>query len=123
MKRFLIVDDNEDFLELLEELLSDEFDANVSVSSNSIEALELVQEEKYDLIMSDFMMPKLNGGELAKATRLKVGPNQGTPIILLTANVDAVPVDVRGLKAVSFFDKTYYLTNLTPYIKMTLSNK
>lgn len=123
MKRFLLVDDEENFLELLAEAINDEFECTIDSSSRPIEALELLQEQKYDLILVDFMMPKMNGGDLVKAVRSKAGQNQTTPIIILTANIDAVPADVKGQKDVGFFDKLYYLTNLAPYIKMTLAGK
>lgn len=121
MKKFLLIDDESDFLELLSEALVDEFDTNIQVSTNPVEALELLQSEKFDLVLSDYMMPKINGGDLVKSIRAKDGPNKDTPIIILTGNVEAIPQDVKGLKSISFLNKLYYLTHLTSYVKKALS--
>lgn len=78
----LIVDDNADLRQYLTGLLSPIYE--VSIAANGIEAVELLQSRMADLVISDVMMPKLDGFGLVK--KLRADPNSAsTPIILLSA--------------------------------------
>ncbi|TKB89459.1 MAG: response regulator [Nitrospira sp.] len=63
-----IVDDNEDILILLEAMLKTDGYEVVSCT-NGRDALQLIREEQPDLILTDFMMPDLNGLELIEQAR------------------------------------------------------
>ncbi len=121
MNKFLIIDDEESFLELLVEAVEDEFECEISKTTSPVEGLEIAQDQKYDIILVDFVMPAMSGKSFVKSLRGKTGPNQTTPIIILSAYLENVQEEVKNIKNVSFFDKMYYLTNLTPYIKMILT--
>lgn len=58
---------------------------NTVLVSNGIEALEKLKEEKFDAIISDIMMPMLDGFGLAEKVRKT---DQETPIIFMTARDD-----------------------------------
>lgn len=67
-KKILVVDDEVAIAELLRELL-DHDGVEVLVAHNGQEALEALQEERPQLILSDVMMPVLDGRELCRRVR------------------------------------------------------
>jgi two-component system NtrC family sensor kinase len=80
--RILVVDDNADMREYLLRLLRPH--CEVEAASNGRVALEAVHRVAPDLILSDVMMPEMNGVELLKALRSKPETRM-IPIILLSA--------------------------------------
>jgi adenylate cyclase len=82
-KKILIVDDEPFNLDLLEQELGD-YDYAIERASDGVEALEKTQSFAPDVILLDYMMPRMNGIEVVK--RLRATPeHQGIPVILLTA--------------------------------------
>ncbi|TDI68874.1 MAG: fused response regulator/phosphatase [Bacteroidetes bacterium] len=81
----LIVEDERTLRRLLEYRLGKEY--NVRTAENGIEALELLSEEVPDLIISDVMMPKMDGFALQAAVQERQD-TKATPFIFLTAKVD-----------------------------------
>ena len=80
----LIVDDNAQNLELLEVYLEDMTEVRTSSATNGIEALDIVNQDKPDLILLDIMMPTMSGFELSK--QLKTNPKtRDIVIIMVTA--------------------------------------
>ena len=79
---FLIVDDNLDMRKYLKSILQN---YTCLEAKNGIEALEIVQNRKVDFIITDYMMPKMNG--LTLITNLNKRKNR-IPIIMLTAKND-----------------------------------
>ena len=78
----LIVEDNPELLMLMHQLMSTYY--NIYIAQNGIEALDIIHKKQIDLIISDVMMPEMDGFELTK--QLKEDPNYAhLPIILLTA--------------------------------------
>lgn len=67
MKRVLIVDDEAQMRGLLEDLL--EGDYQVLTASNGAEALQLLEQDGAELIITDLVMPKMNGIDLVMAVR------------------------------------------------------
>lgn len=67
MKKFkiLIVDDEEMLLDLLEMLISSEIDCEITTTTDGFEAVTLLKKDpEFQLILSDYKMPKMTGGEL-----------------------------------------------------------
>ena len=80
----LIVDDNEDMRIYVKTLLQQKY--NILQASNGEEALELISNQKVDLILSDIMMPVMNGIELSKRVKENLSISH-IPFIMLTAIV------------------------------------
>ncbi|MCD8182217.1 MAG: response regulator [Bacteroides sp.] len=78
----LLVDDNYDFLDFLSACLSTSY--NVLKAMNGLEALEVLKAENVDIVISDVMMPKMDGLELCTAIKSDLRISH-IPIILLTA--------------------------------------
>jgi CheY-like chemotaxis protein len=82
-KRILIVDDDEMVLIALNELLRPE-GYEVHTLSSATEALKRLEQNGYDLLMLDIIMPEMDGFELCKKIREKENYRE-TPIVFLTA--------------------------------------
>ncbi len=80
MQNILIVEDDMDIQELLREFLK-EAGYEVASASDSIEAMELFAKNKYDLILLDIMLPKIDGFGVCELIRKQ----SQVPIIMLTA--------------------------------------
>lgn len=89
----LIVDDNATN-RMVAEALCEMFDCTSEQAVDGIEALDAVQARRFDLILMDIKMPRMDGVAATRAIRALPGPVGQTPIIALTANAD--PDDVRG---------------------------
>ena len=90
----LVVDDNEDFRMFMKHSL--ELQYRVDVALNGEEAWKMIQENCPDLVISDVMMPGMDGNELCR----KIKSNKQTshiPVILLTARQE-VESKVKGLE-------------------------
>src|SRR5436190_15975642 len=93
----LAVNDNFDSLNLLSAKLSDD-SLSILTAENGEIALEMIRETKPDLIISDVVMPGMNGIELCRC--LKTDPaTRDIPILLLTALRYDEAAIVEGLKA------------------------
>ena len=80
--KLLVVEDNLELLMLMKQLLKTTY--RVYIARNGKEALKVVAEKELDLIISDVMMPEMDGLELTQT--IKCDPNYNhLPIILLTA--------------------------------------
>jgi len=80
--RILLVEDNIELLMLMRTLLSGRY--HVHTAQNGREALNILGSEELDLVISDVMMPEMDGNELT--ARIKGDPNTShLPVILLTA--------------------------------------
>lgn len=83
-KKILVADDEELIRQLVSATLRDDRRFDLLLAADGIEALELAQKEKPDIIFLDVLMPKLDGFEVCR--RLKSDPQTSAiQIIMLTA--------------------------------------
>lgn len=90
----LIVEDNEDFRKFLVSCLKDKY--RVLEAGNGQEALEVLEQQTVNLIISDVMMPVMDGMELCRRVKHDIRYSH-IPIILLTARTAEEHV-LNGLK-------------------------
>lgn len=92
--KILIVDDEKELTEPLEQILAQE-GYEVDIADNGRTGLELAQENNYDLLILDWMLPQQSGLQICQYLR-----NQGdtTPVLFLTAK-DTIDDRVAGLDA------------------------
>lgn len=82
-KKILIVDDEQDLREMFKDILQTAgFD--VGEAENGLVALEELSNNKYDLILLDLMMPKMDGMEALGKIREDKGKYGEMPILILT---------------------------------------
>ena len=80
MQRILVVEDDFDIQELLQNFLQ-EAGYEVAVANDGVEALSLFAGQRYDLIVLDIMLPKIDGYGVCELIRKQ----SDVPIIMLTA--------------------------------------
>ncbi len=87
--KILLVDDNKINLLILEKQLKNKLkNSQISVAYDGLEALNLIRENQYDIILMDIVMPVMDGITATKEVRKLTDENKkNTPIIALTANV------------------------------------
>jgi CheY-like chemotaxis protein len=88
-RSILIVDDEYGLAEMLREMLR-ELGYEVILAINGRVALEILGERRIDLVITDMMMPVMDGAELATAMR-KSNIHRDVPIVMMTSLPSAVP--------------------------------
>lgn len=84
LKKLLLVDDEPGVRESLQAYLEDNEAFSVSIASNANQAWELLQQDTPDLVISDIMMPQVDGYQFLK--QLREDPRFATlPVVFLTA--------------------------------------
>ena len=116
----LIVEDEIGIVQFLKQGLEEE-GYKITCATDGLQGFELIQKEKFDLILLDWMLPKMTGLELCKAVRLK---DNSTPIIFLTAK-DTIQETIEGLKAGAndYIKKPFSFDELTERIKIHFRNQ
>lgn len=115
--RILIVEDEAGIAEFLKQGLEEEGFA-VSLASDGHLGLNSARQQKFDLILLDWMLPKVSGIDLC--TRLRES-DKTTPIIFLTAK-DTIVETIAGLKAGAndYIKKPFSFEELLERIKVQL---
>lgn len=103
-RRILLVDDELDLVELMCDLLASR-GYDVTCATNGAVALDLLRHDDFDLVITDLMMPVMDGIELVKAVREE--PRLGNlPVIMMSAQIErgraAVGDQVQGFLAKPF---------------------
>jgi DNA-binding NtrC family response regulator len=119
--KILVVDDNEDLHFILAIWLAKAGGYDLHFATNGDEALEQYERnEPYDVVLTDFVHPGLNGLELAKAMRRK-NPKQG--VAMFTAGMSASAVrSCRRLK-IPVLWKPCFGEDLLPVLKAAMATK
>lgn len=115
----LLIEDEEKIARFMElELKYEGFD--VAIASDGEEGYKKFSNEKFDLIILDLMLPKLNGLELCK----KIKKTSDIPIIMVTAKSDVADI-VNGFEigADDYLTKPFNMEELIARIKRFLKNK
>lgn len=103
--KILVVDDTKTNIEVLEGILSNDYD--VFVALNGKKALALTQKVHPDLILLDVMMPEMDGYETLREMKSQ-GILGGTPVIFLTAKSDSQSEQIGlNLGAVDYIGKPF----------------
>jgi DNA-binding response OmpR family regulator len=118
--KILIVEDEAGIVQFLQQGLEEE-EYEITTAYDGLMAFELIQKEKFDLILLDWMLPKMNGLEVCKSIRIK---DKITPIIFLTAK-DTVQETIEGLKsgANDYIKKPFSFDELLERIKIHFRNQ
>lgn len=119
-KRVLIVDDEEKVAFFLRESLEElGHDCTIIAAGSGEEALERVQQEHYDLLVSDLRMPGIDGLELFERVR-EVSPH--TRLILITAyGSDEVEAEAARLEAYDYITKPFHVSDLVEVARHALA--
>lgn len=114
----LIAEDNEDMIRFLSDSLQPNY--TIITANDGVEALERLKEQEVSLIVSDWMMPNMDGVEFCKAVRNDQLSNH-IPFILLTAKTDnASKTEGMNCGADAYIEKPFSLQYLEACIKNLL---
>jgi CheY-like chemotaxis protein len=119
--RILVVEDNVELLMLMQTLLSRKY--LVTTALNGAAAFDIVKNTDLDLIISDVMMPEMDGNELTR--RVKNDPNTShLPIILLTAKTQEKDrAESMIIGADDYITKPFKMSDLELRINNIIENR
>lgn len=118
LKRVLLIDDEDEILSILKETLNN-MGLQVFEASNGAQALVLMEQHSFDLIVSDYNMPELDGLELLKKLRER---NSFVPVIWLTGRADQKIFREAWMWGVyDFFAKPFRLEDFEQSVLAALS--
>ena len=96
MKRMLLVDDEPAILQTLRIILTSD-GHEVKTAWSSKEALDIVTQERFDVVVTDFNMPGMKGDELALLIKEQ---RPGTPVLMLSGSAEILRASGRTLPGV-----------------------
>ena len=121
-REVLLIEDNESHRELIKTSLAHNFQGiEISEATDGLDAVELLKDNRYDLIILDFMMPWVNGLEFLELTK---DMRKETPLVMVSGsgNHSIVPT-AFSLGVTNYLEKDLKLTeNLIKTVGTILDN-
>ena len=113
-KKILVVDDEQDVRETLESVLS-KLDYDPLVAAGGKEALDIIRQNKIDIVLSDLYMPEMDGIELLKRVKTE---NRNIVFLMITAHPTIeTAVDAIKKGAYDYLTKPFHIDE----VKMKLN--
>lgn len=117
----LLVEDNEELLFLMEKILSKHY--HVLIAKDGLEALNVIKDNEIDIIISDVMMPEMDGLEFCRTLKSNLETSH-IPIILLTAkNTVEDRIECYNAGADGYISKPFELKILEARINNFIMHK
>jgi two-component system cell cycle response regulator len=118
--KILVVDDEKDVCAILKDFLID-YQFEVLTAESGYEALEIIDSEKVDLVISDLVMPRMDGIALTRAI-MELGLN--IPVIIMTgyASIDSAVASMKA-GAADFITKPFKFNHTLFIVKKVLETK
>lgn len=114
----LVADDEDEFRKILALELQGE-GYRVDTAADGAEAMKMLEQKRYDVILLDIRMPHVNGFEILRFVKKKFPE---TKVIMLTAFSDmAYAIESKNLGAQAFLSKPYDLMKLFTTIRQVLA--
>ena len=121
LRNILIVEDNENMRDFIALCIHQEY--NIVEAENGYKALEMMNDYDFDLIISDIMMPQMNGIEFCKKVKSNINTSH-IPIILLTAkSLDENIIEGYSNQADDYIIKPFNANLLLTRIKNIIDNR
>ena len=121
MKRILVIDDNRELLDINAAWLSKLPGVLVESTSDSTGASELLKSKRYDLVISDFRMPRFTGLDLVHMLR-QSAHSLDVPVIILTGYAVQLRAKHSDLKNVHMVEKPAPRQALTDLVMSLLED-
>lgn len=119
--RILLVEDNKELLEVIAEELHEQYD--VLKAADGVQALKVLATEMIQLVVSDVMMPVMDGFDLCKEIKSNFEYSH-IPVILLTAkNTLQSKIEGLSLGADAYIEKPFETEYLLAHIASLLNNR
>lgn len=118
--RILVVDDDEMVLELITNML-EHMHYSVTAVNSSAKAIDLLKRTDFELMLTDYGMPEMNGIELIKRS-YKYKPE--LPVIIMTGySSDDIENDIQNLSQVKFLKKPFDLETLVKVLNASIGKQ
>ncbi|WP_071461134.1 response regulator transcription factor [Bacillus massilinigeriensis] len=101
MSKILLAEDEEILRMLITDVLEEE-EYDIDVAEDGQKAISLIECNKYDLIILDYMMPGLTGVEVAEKTRYE-GINKDAAIVMLSAKSKELEKNIAFRSRADYF--------------------
>lgn len=102
LKKILLVDDEYEIISFFEAFFEDR-DYQVSTAENGIQALKVLETEDFDLVISDMMMPEMQGIEFVR--RLKEKKPDQKVIFMSGVKEESMMAKAKSLGVVDYINK------------------
>ncbi|TKS55977.1 sigma-54-dependent transcriptional regulator [Mesohalobacter halotolerans] len=121
MSKLLIVEDEEAIRRVLVKILKeDDSKYQIEVASNGVEAIELIKNQDFDLILCDIKMPKMDGIEVLEKTKAE---HPELPIVMISGHGDLeTAVETMRKGAFDYISKPPDLNRLLQTVKIALDH-
>jgi len=120
-EKILVAEDEQDIQKVIKITLKFKGGFNVSFANNGLEVLDLVKQDRPQLIILDVMMPRMDGYETCR--RLKADPDTSSvPVVFLTAKAQEKEIE-EGLKlgAIDYIKKPFEPDEFVAKVKSILA--
>lgn len=128
IKRVLIIDDDQEMSHLLQSILQDDSEMRVSIAQDPFDAMDMMTDQAFDFIISEWNLPKLNGLEtLLEAEKgFKFEPNlplewdnKKVPVIFLSGceKSKCKPPYTKHFRYLAYISKSGGLENIINNLK------
>lgn len=119
--KLLIIEDNQDMREFLHKNFSSHY--HVFLANNGLEGLQTLKQNKIDIIVSDLMMPEMDGIAFSKELKKDILLSH-VPVILLTAKTDTISkIDAMKSGADDYIEKPFSVQYLEARIENLLESR
>jgi DNA-binding response OmpR family regulator len=122
MPKILLAEDDRDVSGILIQILQLS-GYEVQHAANGVEALEMLKAFHPDLVVTDVMMPQMDGWELCRRVKLD-STHKGVPVLILTAKSDSI-AELRSFEsgADEFLAKPFESTELLAVIQKLVASR
>ncbi len=117
----LVVDDNSELLQLMKQLLSRSY--HILTATNGFEAMEVVKTADIDIIVSDVMMPEMDGIEFCKLLKGNIETSHISVILLTAKNSINDRIECYNAGADAYISKPFEMKVLEARINNFVSHK
>lgn len=116
MATLLLIDDDTAVRDMLEMLFSRSHDCHTA--DRAEQALEFLEFQHYDVVITDISMPGLGGVEVVQRIRQR---HERTPVIVVSGRPDQYKDKVLEMGAFAFFEKPFSLSEIEASVKNAIA--
>ena len=120
MAKILIVDDSNMLRDMLKHTLNGGGYSDITEAKDGEDGLKKANMKKFDLIITDINMPKINGLEFIKKLRLDNTYSKIPILILTTERGDNIKQDAKNVGATGWIDKPFLPDQLLEAVRLVL---
>ena len=118
--KILVIDDEEVMRSMLKDVLTDE-DYSVDVASNGFEGIGKIKSNSYDLIITDIVMPEIDGIEVLRRSK-EIAPNSDVLVMTGYASIETAVKSMR-LGATDYIVKPFNIEQIQIVVSRTIEKR